>query len=49
MACGLVLVATAVGGALEPIPDGVDGMLVPARDNRALEAAVAGLVESPER
>ena len=49
MACGLVPVATAVGAAPELIRDGVNGLLVPPRDPRALKAAVTELMESPER
>jgi glycosyltransferase involved in cell wall biosynthesis len=49
MACGLAPVATAVGGAPELIEDGVSGILVPPRDAEALETAVAGLLDSPER
>jgi len=49
MARGLVPVATAVGAAPELIRDGENGMLVPARDADALDAAVSGLVDSPQR
>lgn len=49
MARGLAPVATSVGAAPELIRNGENGLLVPPRDARALEAAVSGLVESPER
>jgi len=46
---GLPVVATAVGGTPEVIEDGTDGILVPAGRDEALEAAVAGLLDDPER
>jgi glycosyltransferase involved in cell wall biosynthesis len=49
MARGLAPVATHVGAAAELITDGQDGVLVPARDADALEAAVSQLVEAPDR
>jgi glycosyltransferase involved in cell wall biosynthesis len=49
MACGLAPVATAVGAAGELITPGADGVLVPARDAGAIEAAVSELVGSPNR
>jgi glycosyltransferase involved in cell wall biosynthesis len=49
MARALAPVATAVGAAPELIRDGENGLLVPPRDARELESAVAGLVESPAR
>jgi glycosyltransferase involved in cell wall biosynthesis len=46
---GLPVVATAVGGTPEVIEDGTDGILVPAGRDEALEAAIAGLLDDPER
>lgn len=42
-ACGLPLVTTDVPGCREVVTDGVDGLLVPARDAPALAAAIAQL------
>jgi glycosyltransferase involved in cell wall biosynthesis len=47
-AIGTPLVATAVGGLVEMIEDGVTGRLVPRRDPAALAAAIAGLLADPE-
>jgi glycosyltransferase involved in cell wall biosynthesis len=44
MAAGLPVVATAVGGNLELVEDGVTGFLVPARDAAALARAVDPLL-----
>ena len=41
------VVATAVGGHPDAITDGVDGLLVPPRDPRALRAAIERLVADP--
>ncbi|MBI2381942.1 MAG: TIGR03088 family PEP-CTERM/XrtA system glycosyltransferase [Gammaproteobacteria bacterium] len=41
MACGLPVLATAVGGNAELVQDGVSGSLVPARDADALARAMA--------
>lgn len=42
-ACGLPLVTTDVPGCREVVTDGLDGLLVPARDAGALAAAIARL------
>jgi glycosyltransferase involved in cell wall biosynthesis len=44
-ACGLPLVTTNVPGCREVVTDGVDGLLVPARDAVALAAAMARLLD----
>lgn len=48
MACGLPVVATAVGGNPELIEDGVSGALVPASDAQALADALAFYAGAPE-
>jgi glycosyltransferase involved in cell wall biosynthesis len=48
MAAGLPVVATAVGGNLELVEDGVTGFLVPARDAAALARAVDPLLADLE-
>ncbi|MFM7061240.1 MAG: glycosyltransferase [Actinomycetes bacterium] len=47
LALGLPVVATSVGGIPEAITDGVDGLLVPARDPQALAAALTRIVTDP--
>jgi glycosyltransferase involved in cell wall biosynthesis len=49
MAHGRPVVASAVGGLLEAIEDGVTGVLVPARDVAALRQALEQLLSDPER
>ncbi|MEO3808420.1 glycosyltransferase [Sphaerisporangium sp. B11E5] len=49
MACGLPVVATAVGGQCETVIDGVTGTLVPPRDPRAVAAAVNDLLDDQGR
>lgn len=46
-ACALPLVTTDVPGCREVVTDGVDGLLVPAKDAAALAAAIAKLSEDP--
>lgn len=48
-ACALPLIATDVPGCREVITDGVDGLLVPVRDARALAAAIRALHDDPGR
>ena len=47
MAYGRPVVATAVGGLLEAVEDGVTGLLVPSRDPAALRAALVRLLDDP--
>jgi glycosyltransferase involved in cell wall biosynthesis len=49
MACGKPVVATSVGGLIDTVVEDVTGMHVPPRDPQALAAAIAGLLEDPER
>lgn len=49
LAHGRAVVATAVGGLVDAIDDGVTGVLVPPRDPAALREAVLGLLADPER
>jgi glycosyltransferase involved in cell wall biosynthesis len=47
MACGRPVVATAVGGLVDTVVDGVTGWLVPPRQPRALAEALDALVGDP--
>ncbi|MGI3780605.1 MAG: glycosyltransferase, partial [Janthinobacterium lividum] len=49
MACGIPVVASAVGGMLDSVADGETGRLVPPQDPAALAAAVADLLSHPAR
>jgi D-inositol-3-phosphate glycosyltransferase len=49
MACGVPVVASAVGGLADTVTHGETGMLVPARDPGALAAAVRQLQADPAR
>ena len=49
MACGRPVVATAVGGLVDTVADGVTGDLVPARDPAALGVALATLLADADR
>ena len=48
MAAGKPVVATAAGGVPEIITDGVDGLLVPAKDSKAMARAITWLLSNPE-
>lgn len=47
MACGLPVVAAAVGGTPEAVVDGVTGLLVPPADPAAMTCALAALLRDP--
>ncbi|HEV7872316.1 MAG TPA: glycosyltransferase [Modestobacter sp.] len=49
MACGRPVVATAVGGLVDSVADGVTGDLVPPRDPARLGAALAALLDDDDR
>jgi glycosyltransferase involved in cell wall biosynthesis len=49
MAAGAPIVATRVGGTPEAISDGVNGLLVPPGDPRAMASAIAALLRDPSR
>jgi len=49
MAAGIPVVATAVGGTPEVLPEGAGGILVPCRDSERLAAAVASLALDQQR
>jgi glycosyltransferase involved in cell wall biosynthesis len=49
MSAGLPVVATRVGGNPEVVAEGETGLLVPARDARALADAVGSLLDDPAR
>jgi D-inositol-3-phosphate glycosyltransferase len=49
MACGVPVVATAVGGQIDSVVDGVTGVHVAPCDPAALGAAIAALLDHPER
>ena len=49
MACGVPVVATAVGGIRDTVVDGVTGRLVPPRDPAALGDAIASLLPDRRR
>jgi D-inositol-3-phosphate glycosyltransferase len=49
MACGVPVVASAVGGLVDTVVDGVTGAHVPPRRPGLLAAALAGLLADPER
>ena len=49
MACGVPVIATAVGGQKDSVVHGVTGVHVPPRDPAALARAMRQLLEDPER
>ncbi|MER7567405.1 glycosyltransferase [Streptomyces sp. NPDC097941] len=49
MACSTPVVATAVGGQLDTVADGVTGVLVPPDDDHDLGATVRELLDDPRR
>lgn len=49
MACGVPVVATAVGGIRDSVVDGVTGRLVPPKDPRAVAAAITALLADRRR
>jgi glycosyltransferase involved in cell wall biosynthesis len=49
MACGVPVIASAVGGHLDTVVDGRTGVLVPPRDPDTLARRLRALLEDPER
>jgi glycosyltransferase involved in cell wall biosynthesis len=49
MACGVPVLAAAVGGMLDTVVDGVTGVLVPPRDPQACSAALNAMLADPAR
>jgi glycosyltransferase involved in cell wall biosynthesis/phosphoheptose isomerase len=49
MACGVPVVASAVGGMIDSVVDGVTGVHVPPRDPERLATTLADLLADPER
>jgi glycosyltransferase involved in cell wall biosynthesis/phosphoheptose isomerase len=49
MACGVPVVATAVGGMIDTVVDGVTGVHVPPRDPERLAAGISGLLADEDR
>jgi glycosyltransferase involved in cell wall biosynthesis len=49
MACGVPVVASAVGGQIDSVVDGVTGVHVPPREPAALARALRALLDHPER
>ena len=49
MAAGKPIVATAAGGILDIVEDGVNGLLVPPKDAKALSRAILQIMSNPDR
>jgi glycosyltransferase involved in cell wall biosynthesis len=49
MACGVPVIGTAVGGLLDTVEHGVNGLLVPPRCPDAIAAAIDALLVDPAR
>src|SRR4029453_4315348 len=49
MACGVPIVASAVGGMIDSVVDGVTGVHVPPRDPERLAGVLGELLEEPDR
>ena len=49
MACGLPVVATRIGGGIDIIKSGINGVLVPPGDSDALAAALVGILKDDKR
>jgi phosphoheptose isomerase len=49
MACGVPVVASAVGGMIDTVVDGVTGVHVPPRDPERLAGVLRGLLDDPQR
>jgi len=49
MACGVPVVASAVGGQIDSVVDGLTGVHVPPREPAALARALRALLDDPER
>jgi glycosyltransferase involved in cell wall biosynthesis len=49
MACGVPVVASAVGGQIDSVADGITGVLVPPRDPAALAGVLQSLLADPGR
>lgn len=48
MMCGLSIVATRVGGIPEMLTDGVNGILVPPRNEKAIAEAIKRVLDDPD-
>jgi glycosyltransferase involved in cell wall biosynthesis len=49
MACGVPVVASAVGGQIDSVVHGLTGLHVPPRDPAALARALRSLLDEPQR
>lgn len=49
MACGKAVIATAVGGMMDVIQDGVDGLLISAQETGRLGAVIVEALDQPEK